>query len=93
MVCIPCIVIPVLLWVYKRFLEPYLYPIISPFIKRIWPRKRIEETMKQDQSGNTESKHELSDKYESELSETESNGIANGFAGSGSTEISDKKTD
>ncbi|KAI1233194.1 hypothetical protein IHE44_0004786 [Lamprotornis superbus] len=33
MVCIPCIVIPVLLWVYKKFLEPYIYPIITPSIK------------------------------------------------------------
>ncbi|KAM5219418.1 UPF0729 protein C18orf32 homolog isoform 1-T1 [Hipposideros larvatus] len=39
MVCIPCIVIPVLLWVYKKFLEPYIYPLISPFVSRIWPRK------------------------------------------------------
>ncbi|NWI71379.1 CR032 protein, partial [Todus mexicanus] len=43
MVCIPCIVIPVLLWVYKKFLEPYIYPIIAPFIKRIWPKKAVEE--------------------------------------------------
>uniref|UniRef100_A0AB48I3N7 CR032 protein n=1 Tax=Esox lucius TaxID=8010 RepID=A0AB48I3N7_ESOLU len=37
MVCIPCIVIPVLLWVYKRFLEPIIYPFIGPIISRFWP--------------------------------------------------------
>lgn len=44
MVCIPCIVIPVLLWVYKRFLEPYLYPIISPIINTFWTKKAVQET-------------------------------------------------
>ncbi|XP_004616214.1 UPF0729 protein C18orf32 homolog [Sorex araneus] len=41
MVCIPCIVIPVLLWVYKKFLEPYIYPLVSPVISRIWTRKEV----------------------------------------------------
>ncbi|NWW55423.1 CR032 protein, partial [Pedionomus torquatus] len=45
MVCIPCIIIPILLWVYKKFLEPYIYPVIVPFVKRIWPKKAVEETM------------------------------------------------
>lgn len=44
MVCIPCIVIPVLLWVYKKFLEPYLYPLMAPFIKRLWPKKAVQES-------------------------------------------------
>uniref|UniRef100_A0A8C6T1B1 Chromosome 18 open reading frame 32 n=1 Tax=Neogobius melanostomus TaxID=47308 RepID=A0A8C6T1B1_9GOBI len=44
MVCIPCIVIPVLLWVYKRFLEPIIYPIISPIINKFWPKRAIQET-------------------------------------------------
>ncbi|XP_007516313.2 UPF0729 protein C18orf32 homolog [Erinaceus europaeus] len=44
MVCIPCIVIPVLLWVYKKFLEPYIYPLISPFVSRMWPKKAIPES-------------------------------------------------
>ncbi|XP_012498117.1 PREDICTED: UPF0729 protein C18orf32 homolog [Propithecus coquereli] len=44
MVCIPCIVIPVLLWVYKKFLEPYIYPLIYPFVSRIWPGKAIQES-------------------------------------------------
>lgn len=39
MVCIPCIVIPFLLWVYKRFLDPYVYPLVAPFIARLWPKK------------------------------------------------------
>ncbi|KAM9330030.1 UPF0729 protein C18orf32 homolog [Gastrophryne carolinensis] len=44
MVCIPCIVIPVLLWVYKKFLEPIIYPLISPFISRIWPKKAVQSS-------------------------------------------------
>ncbi|XP_058413061.1 UPF0729 protein C18orf32 homolog [Diceros bicornis minor] len=44
MVCIPCIVIPVLLWIYKKFLEPYIYPLISPFVSRMWPGKAIRES-------------------------------------------------
>ncbi|NXL83041.1 CR032 protein, partial [Alectura lathami] len=53
MVCIPCIVIPVLLWIYKKFLEPYIYPVIAPFIKRVWPKRAVQETKatKQDQDG------------------------------------------
>ncbi|NP_001134540.1 CR032 protein [Salmo salar] len=44
MVCIPCIVIPVLLWVYKRFLEPIIYPFIGPIISRFWPtRNAVQE--------------------------------------------------
>uniref|UniRef100_A0A669EAT7 Chromosome 18 open reading frame 32 n=2 Tax=Oreochromis TaxID=8139 RepID=A0A669EAT7_ORENI len=49
MVCIPCIVIPVLLWVYKRFLEPYLYPFISPIINIFWSKKAVQETSTNDQ--------------------------------------------
>lgn len=67
MVCIPCIVIPVLLWVYKRFLEPYVYPIISPFLKRIWPKKTVQGTVKQDQVGTNESQSDLSAAEETEL--------------------------
>ncbi|XP_034956525.1 UPF0729 protein C18orf32 homolog [Zootoca vivipara] len=91
MVCIPCIVIPILLWVYKRFLEPYLYPIISPFIKRIWPKRAVQETAKKDPKGGTESRPELYDSVDD--SKTESNGIANGFAESGPPGVSEKKTD
>ncbi|XP_028604834.1 UPF0729 protein C18orf32 homolog [Podarcis muralis] len=91
MVCIPCIVIPVLLWVYKRFLEPYLYPIISPFIKRIWPKRAVQETAKKDQKGSAENRRELYDSMDD--SKTESNGIVNGFAESGPPGVSEKKTD
>ncbi|KFP70596.1 UPF0729 protein C18orf32, partial [Acanthisitta chloris] len=42
---IPYIVILVLLWVYKKFLEPYIYPIITPFIKHMWPKKAVQETI------------------------------------------------
>ncbi|XP_059102243.1 UPF0729 protein C18orf32 homolog [Peromyscus eremicus] len=44
MVCIPCIVIPVLLWIFKKFLEPYLYPLVSPVVSRLWPKKAIQES-------------------------------------------------
>ncbi|XP_008690138.1 UPF0729 protein C18orf32 homolog [Ursus americanus] len=44
MVCVPCVVIPILLWVYKKFLEPYIYPLISPFVSRMWPRKALRES-------------------------------------------------
>ncbi|XP_036731540.1 UPF0729 protein C18orf32 homolog [Manis pentadactyla] len=43
MVCTPCIVIQVLLWIYKKFLEPCIYHLISPFISRVWPRKALQE--------------------------------------------------
>lgn len=49
MVCIPCIVIPVLLWVYKRFLEPFIYPFISPIINTLWTKKAVQETSMSDQ--------------------------------------------
>ncbi|NWU69129.1 CR032 protein, partial [Pterocles burchelli] len=87
MVCIPCIVIPVLLWVYKKFLEPYIYPIIAPFIKRIWPKKAMQEptATKQGQEGGAGNPRAPS--------ALESNGIAKGIAAKGSTEGSDKKMD
>ncbi|NXK06816.1 CR032 protein, partial [Herpetotheres cachinnans] len=83
MVCIPCIVIPVLLWVYKKFLEPYIYPVIAPFIKRVWPKKAVQETTatKEGQGGSTGNP------------QFESNGVANGIAAKRSIEDSDKKTD
>ncbi|KAL4682388.1 hypothetical protein H8959_001943 [Pygathrix nigripes] len=34
----------VLLWIYKKFLEPYIYPLISPFVSRIWPKKAVQES-------------------------------------------------
>uniref|UniRef100_UPI00398E4C66 UPF0729 protein C18orf32 homolog n=1 Tax=Pristiophorus japonicus TaxID=55135 RepID=UPI00398E4C66 len=51
MVCIPCIVIPVLLWVYKKFLEPILYPFISPFISRLWPKRAVKEDISTPKGG------------------------------------------
>ncbi|KAM6475075.1 UPF0729 protein C18orf32 homolog isoform 1-T2 [Liasis olivaceus] len=97
MVCIPCIVIPILLWVYKRFLEPYIYPFISPFIKRIWPKKAVQETPEQDQRNRSEHGPDFlkqdSSKDQPELYKTKSNGIANGFSGCGPKEDSDKKID
>ncbi|XP_036078278.1 UPF0729 protein C18orf32 homolog [Rousettus aegyptiacus] len=44
MVCIPCTVILVLLWVYRKFLEPYIYLLIFPYVSCMWPRKAIQES-------------------------------------------------
>ncbi|NWJ00662.1 CR032 protein, partial [Crypturellus undulatus] len=100
MVCIPCIVIPVLLWVYKKFLEPYIYPIIAPFIKRVWPKKAVQETTatKKGHGGGTgnpraPSATKRDQKDESGIYKFESNGVANGLAAKGATDGSDKKTD
>ncbi|NXG73327.1 CR032 protein, partial [Baryphthengus martii] len=99
MVCIPCIVIPVLLWVYKKFLEPYIYPVIAPFVKRVWPKKAVEETTAADrgrggEAGNlwapSAAKREQED--EPGIYQLESNGLANGIAAKRSAELSDKKT-
>uniref|UniRef100_A0A8C3BVP7 Chromosome 18 open reading frame 32 n=1 Tax=Cairina moschata TaxID=8855 RepID=A0A8C3BVP7_CAIMO len=100
MVCIPCIVIPVLLWVYKKFLEPYLYPVIAPFIKRVWPKKAVQETTatKRGQGGSAgnpraPSASERDKEDESGVHRFESNGVANGIAAKRATELPDKKTD
>ncbi|XP_009979484.1 PREDICTED: UPF0729 protein C18orf32 homolog [Tauraco erythrolophus] len=100
MVCIPCIVIPVLLWVYKKFLEPYIYPVIAPFIKRVWPKKAVEETTatKPGQGGSAgdpraPSAVKRDQEEESGIYSFESNGVPNGVAAKRSTEVSDKKTD
>uniref|UniRef100_A0A6B2F069 CR032 protein n=2 Tax=Bothriechis TaxID=44726 RepID=A0A6B2F069_BOTNI len=95
MVCIPCIVIPVLLWVYKRFLEPYLYPFISPLIKRLWPKKAVQGATKPERRSSSEEDSLRQDPFgdQPELYETKSNGIANGFPGTGPKEDSNKKTD
>ncbi|NWI78415.1 CR032 protein, partial [Dryoscopus gambensis] len=77
MVCIPCIVIPVLLWVYKKFLEPYIHPIIAPFIKHMWPKKAAQEMIATKQV----------------YLQFESNGVAIGIAAKRSTEVCDKKMD
>ncbi|KAM6037376.1 LOW QUALITY PROTEIN: UPF0729 protein C18orf32 homolog [Chlamydotis macqueenii] len=100
MVCIPCIVIPVLLWVYKKFLEPYFYAVIAPFIKCVWTKKTVEETTaaKQGQGGSAgnpgpPSATTRDQEDEFGIYKFESNGIANGIAAKRSTEGSDKKTD
>ncbi|XP_066458670.1 UPF0729 protein C18orf32 homolog isoform X2 [Eleutherodactylus coqui] len=84
MVCIPCIVIPVLLWVYKKFLEPIIYPMISPFINRLWPRKAVQ----------SDPAAASKDKAESKCSTTaESNGTANGSVAQEHDGTANKKTD
>ncbi|XP_058850126.1 UPF0729 protein C18orf32 homolog [Acipenser ruthenus] len=83
MVCIPCIVIPVLLWIYKKFLEPIIYPFISPFISRIWPNKSVLETVAATEHPNGQSNG--TSKMDSP--------IQNGTASKGPSEVSDKKTD
>ncbi|NWV90888.1 CR032 protein, partial [Machaerirhynchus nigripectus] len=100
MVCIPCIVIPVLLWVYKKFLEPYLYPIIAPFIKHVWPKKAAQEIIatKQGRGGSdgnpqapSATKRDQEDK--SGIYKFESNDAAIGIAAKRSTEVCGKKMD
>ncbi|NXC25759.1 CR032 protein, partial [Campylorhamphus procurvoides] len=100
MVCIPCIVIPVLLWVYKKFLEPYIYPVIAPFIKRVWPKKAVENSSGTTQgqggsSGDPPAPSAVKRGQEDESGDykSESNGVANGIAAKRSTPVSDKKTD
>ncbi|KAB5549200.1 hypothetical protein PHYPO_G00064650 [Pangasianodon hypophthalmus] len=83
MVCIPCIVIPILLWVYKRFLEPIVYPLISPFISRFWTKKAVQETGTNDTKAN----------QTNQPSKTECNGNANVCTANGTTAVSDKKKD
>ncbi|CAN9504295.1 unnamed protein product [Ophioblennius macclurei] len=81
MVCIPCIVIPVLLWVYKRFLEPFIYPVISPIINTFWTKKAVQETGTGDQNV-------------SEKSNGTCKPASNGeVTANGSTIAADKKTD
>ncbi|KAE8636755.1 hypothetical protein XENTR_v10003122 [Xenopus tropicalis] len=82
MVCIPCIVIPVLLWVYKKFLEPIVYPFISPIINRIWPRKAV-------QSASTSAKKEESNG----TCKASGTSITNGSVSRGEEAVPDKKTD
>ncbi|OCT98872.1 UPF0729 protein C18orf32 homolog [Xenopus laevis] len=82
MVCIPCIVIPVLLWVYKKFLEPIVYPFISPIINRIWPKKAVQNTstpVKSEESNGT--------------CKASGTSITNGSVSGGKEAVPDKKTD
>ncbi|XP_041090445.1 UPF0729 protein C18orf32 homolog [Polyodon spathula] len=83
MVCIPCIVIPVLLWIYKKFLEPIIYPFISPFISRMWPNKSVLET-------GTATDHPTG---QSNGTCKMDSPVQNGTAAKGPSEVSDKKTD
>uniref|UniRef100_A0A8C9NBJ1 UPF0729 protein C18orf32-like n=1 Tax=Serinus canaria TaxID=9135 RepID=A0A8C9NBJ1_SERCA len=100
MVCIPCIVIPVLLWVYKKFLEPYIYPIIAPLIRHVWPKKAVQETIATKQgrggsSGNPQapSATKRDQEDESGIYKFESNGVAIGIATKRYTKVCDKKMD
>ncbi|NWI93829.1 CR032 protein, partial [Pitta sordida] len=97
MVCIPCIVIPILLWVYKKFLEPYIYPVIAPFVKRVWPKKAVEDPAGTKQGPGGSSGDPLAGKRhqedESGSHKFESNNIGNGVAAKRTTAAGDKKTD
>ncbi|XP_040277043.1 UPF0729 protein C18orf32 homolog [Bufo gargarizans] len=84
MVCIPCIVIPILLWVYKKFLEPIIYPVISPFISRLWPKKAVQSDPASASKGKIESNGSA---------KTDSNGTANGSVAQEHDGTADKKTD
>uniref|UniRef100_A0A8C2XHH2 CR032 protein n=1 Tax=Cyclopterus lumpus TaxID=8103 RepID=A0A8C2XHH2_CYCLU len=97
MVCIPCIVIPVLLWVYKRFLEPFIYPFISPIINRFWTKKAVQETATSDQKVSEKSNglylvdnNSIFKDIPSHVFQPESNSEA---TANGSTIAADKKTD
>ncbi|XP_068127984.1 UPF0729 protein C18orf32 homolog [Hyperolius riggenbachi] len=84
MVCIPCIVIPVLLWVYKKFLEPIVYPFISPFISRLWPKKAVQGTPTSGGQGKAECNGST---------KVASNGTMNGDVDQTHRETSNKKAD
>lgn len=95
MVCIPCIVIPVLLWLYKKFVEPYIYPVFAPLIKRILPKKE-EADAKQGPAGSAgDSQGPSAAKSDQEggsgSRKSESNGVATGTAAKRSTGVHDKK--
>uniref|UniRef100_A0A3P9PVG9 Chromosome 18 open reading frame 32 n=1 Tax=Poecilia reticulata TaxID=8081 RepID=A0A3P9PVG9_POERE len=87
MVCIPCIVIPVLLWVYKRFLEPIIYPVISPFINAFWNKKAVTDA-NSDQKGSEKSNGTY--KVRHLVNYFKVNGEV---AANGATIAADKKTD
>ncbi|KAJ8402378.1 hypothetical protein AAFF_G00368670 [Aldrovandia affinis] len=84
MVCIPCIVIPVLLWIYKRFLEPILYPFISPIISRFWTKKAVQENGTDAPTANEKCNG---------VCETECNGNVSSSTTNGPITASDKKMD
>ncbi|NWX64108.1 CR032 protein, partial [Promerops cafer] len=97
MVCIPCIVIPFLLWFYKKFMEPYIYPMIAPLLNRIRPQRAGQETpdTKQGPGGSTGDAPAAAERDQEDGSgsyKSESNGIANGSAAKTSTPVYDKKT-
>ncbi|KAM4634287.1 UPF0729 protein C18orf32 homolog isoform 1-T2 [Polymixia lowei] len=81
MVCIPCIVIPVLLWVYKRFLEPILYPFISPIMNKFWTKKAVQESGTGDLKAGEKSNGTCKPEINGEIT------------ANGSTTVADKKTD
>lgn len=47
MVCIPCILIPLFLWIYHRFIRPYIQPVISLF----WKPKPVTDATPPDTDG------------------------------------------
>uniref|UniRef100_A0A673WEI3 Chromosome 18 open reading frame 32 n=1 Tax=Salmo trutta TaxID=8032 RepID=A0A673WEI3_SALTR len=96
MVCIPCIVIPILLWVYKRFLEPIIYPFMGPIISRFWPTKKaVQESVTGTSDMKASEKSNGCPVMSNGACKTEVNGlVANGVGANGSaTAVSDKKTD
>ena len=40
MVCIPCIVIPVLLWVWHKYIQPYVLMFWNPWAKKVEGERR-----------------------------------------------------
>ena len=42
MVCVPCIFIPVLLWIYHKFLQPIVEPIMRKWMGKPAAKKKVE---------------------------------------------------
>ncbi|XP_078574241.1 UPF0729 protein C18orf32 homolog [Branchiostoma floridae x Branchiostoma japonicum] len=50
MVCISCIVIPVLLWVYHRFLKPVLDPLLSKLLPGVFSSSQAIKPVQESES-------------------------------------------
>jgi len=58
MVCIPCIVIPVLLWVFHRYIQPFILKFWNP-----WEKKSVESKNAESVGGETDLQMESSAEY------------------------------
>lgn len=80
MVCVPCIVIPFLLWVFHKFIRPFLLKIYDPWGKT--------EKIEGDTGGGTENSTE-------KVANGTANGLSCPFSGKKTEEVvqGDKKND